>query len=251
MTNGLGFASGAVWGVLTGSNQTPTRFGVLQNTGLDLKASTKPLYGTNQLPVSVARGTMTVSGKAEIAAFVPRMYNDLFFSSMSTPTPSSTTVCADSEAGTVPGTSTYTITVTNSATFTRDLGVNYSATGLPLTRVVSLTAVGQYTVSAGVYTFYSGDASVAMKLSYEYTITAGETLAIANQPMGTLTPYITVLSINNPNTTKKTTITLNSCVSNSISITTSLEDYTKTQFMYDAFTDSSDVLGSFAFGEVM
>ncbi len=48
------------------------------------------------------------------------------------------------EAQSVPGMSTYTVTVDNSSHFTADLGVIYAATGLPLKRVSSVSAAGEY-----------------------------------------------------------------------------------------------------------
>jgi hypothetical protein len=129
MANGLGFGAGSLWGVSTNSNPTPARFGVLQKASVDFKAAVKPLFGFEQLPVGVARGTMSVSGTAELAQFTPRVYNDLFFGAMSTAT-TGTLICVDNEAGTVPGVSTYTITVAGGTNTVRDLGVIYQATGL-------------------------------------------------------------------------------------------------------------------------
>lgn len=63
----LAFASGAFWGINSVSNPTPVRFGVTQSCSLDFSASAKPIFGSNQLPVSVARGAMTVSGKVTMA----------------------------------------------------------------------------------------------------------------------------------------------------------------------------------------
>lgn len=243
------FGSGSLWGIPSGANQTPSRFGVLQNAAVDFKASAKPLFGQNQLPVTVARGTMAISGKAEIARFTARLYNDIFFgTTMSTPTVAKTVVI-DNESGTVPGTSTYTVTVTNSSTWVLDLGVVYAATGLPLTRGATATGIGVYSVAAGVYTFASADANAAVKISYTYTASSGATLTIANAAMGVAPTFKTVLSM--PYNNNDMVVTLNACVSTSMSITTALEDFTKQAFTFEAFTDSSDTLGTICFSEAI
>lgn len=242
-----GFGSGAVWNTASGSNKTPARLGTLQNIGIDFKSNLKQLYGQNQLPVTVARAAMAVNGKGEFAQMTARWYNDIFFGTMSTAT-TGQILTADNEAGTIPGTP-YSITVVNSATFATDLGVIYSATGLPLTRVASTPATGQYSVSAGVYTFASADTTLGVKISYNYTATGGETLTIANQAMGVAPTFSTVLSI--PYNSQKMTVTLNACVTEGISLNTALEDFTKQPFSFSAFVDASQTLGTISFAEVM
>ncbi|MGB7976104.1 MAG: hypothetical protein WCF81_17555 [Roseiarcus sp.] len=49
-----------------------------------------------------------------------------------------------------------------------DLGVTYTATGAPLTAVSALPAAGQYSVSAGVYSFSAADAGQLVSISYGY-----------------------------------------------------------------------------------
>ncbi|MGH6974245.1 MAG: hypothetical protein ACRED6_06425 [Stellaceae bacterium] len=72
------------------------------------------------------------------------------------------------EAGTVPASSPYTVSAANAATFADDYGVVYAATGLPLAKVAAGPAAGQYSESAGIYTFASADAGKAVLLSYTY-----------------------------------------------------------------------------------
>lgn len=241
-----GFGSGALWSIPTGSNQTPTRYGALQSCGVDFKSNVKPLYGQNQLPLTVARASMAISGKGEFAQLLARYYQDIFFGALSTANTGST-VCADNESGTVPASSTYTVTVTHSATWTLDLGVIYATTGLPFTRVASVSAAGQYSVAAGVYTFYLGDASAAVKISYEYTLTTGETLTITNQPMGVAPTFKTVLGM--PYNGQNFTLSLNACVADSVSMNTSLEDFVKEPFTFMSFADASGTLGTISFAE--
>jgi hypothetical protein len=49
-----------------------------------------------------------------------------------------------------------------------DLGIVYSSTGASLTAVLSSPAVGQYSVSAGLYSFASADAGANIAISYGY-----------------------------------------------------------------------------------
>jgi hypothetical protein len=49
-----------------------------------------------------------------------------------------------------------------------DLGVTYAATGTPLTPVSTSPGAGQYVVSAGAYTFSTGDAGQPVSISYGY-----------------------------------------------------------------------------------
>ena len=61
------FGSGYFYGVPTAANPTPTAFGAAQNMSADFKRDIKPLWGTNQLPIEIASGKLTVTGKVEMA----------------------------------------------------------------------------------------------------------------------------------------------------------------------------------------
>lgn len=241
----LAFGSGAFWGINSISNPTPVRFGVTQSCSLDFSASAKPIFGSNQLPVSVARGAMTVSGKVTMAQLNGRLINELFFGSSMA---SGQTLAIDSESGTIPGSSAYTVTVANSGTWAFDLGVVYAATGIPFTRVASSPSAGQYSVASGVYTFAAADANAGVKISYTYTTTGGNTITISNQPMGAASTFKSVLSL--PYNGQKATFTLNACISTKMSFQTALEDFTKPQFDFDAFADSAGILGTISVAEL-
>lgn len=75
------------------------------------------------------------------------------------------------------------ITVTNSATFVKDLGVLY-ANGMPMTGITGSPTVGQYSVSAGAYTFAAADVNAGVLISYVYTSATGRTLTVTSRPMG-------------------------------------------------------------------
>lgn len=240
------FGAGAVWGINTAANSTPARFGVLQDVSIDFSASTKTLFGQYNLPFSVARGAISTKGKMVMGQINSRIINELFFGGSAS---AGQVLAIDNEAGSVPGSSTYTITVANSANWATDLGVSYASSGLPLTRVASGPTVGQYSVAAGVYTFAAADASTAMKLSYTYTSTTpGQTIAIAQQAMGTANTFKTVASF--PFNGQKATFTLNACISNKLAFASKLEDYMKPEFDFEAFADSAGNLGTIAVAEV-
>jgi len=84
--------------------------------------------------------------------------------------------------------------VTNSATFVADCGVINLTTGLVMTRVASAPAAGQYSVSAGVYTFAAGDNNAQLWISYTYTVAgAGKTIHFNNPLMGSGVMYTATL----------------------------------------------------------
>ncbi len=166
------------------TNPTPFQVGVIQNVKFTLGADIKTLFGQNQWPVDSAIGKRTIKGSFEFAQISNFLLSQGFTADAIT-----TGVIQDvpAEAQTVPASSTYTITVTNSAHFVGDRGVTYQATGIALTKVTSVAAAGQYSVniSTGVYTFFSADASAAVFIAYTYSIAAtGTTLTAANHAMG-------------------------------------------------------------------
>lgn len=242
----LAFGSGSVWGINTAANSTPARFGVTQDISLDFTASTKPIFGQNNLPVSVAKASLQTKGKITFGQFNGRVINELFFGGTSA---AGQKLTIDSEAGTVP-TTPYQITVANGATFADDLGVVGVVSGTPLLRVASAPATGQYSVNTvtGVYTFAAADTTLAMKISYTYTTTGGNTFTIAQVAMGVANTFKTVASL--PYNGQKATITLNACVSSKLSIATKLEDFTKPAFDFEAFADSSGNLGTISVAEL-
>ena len=74
-----------------------------------------------------------------------------------------------SEPQTVPGTGPYTISVNAPwGPWGSNWSVTYASSGIVLVAVVGTPAAGQYSVSGGVYTFSSADASQALLISYGY-----------------------------------------------------------------------------------
>ncbi|PFH29144.1 hypothetical protein [Burkholderia sp. JKS000303] len=243
-----GFGAGSFWATQTGNaNPTPNRFGALQSCDVSFDATVKELFGSYQLPLAIGRGTMKVTGKAQAGQFQGRILSDLFFGISKTV---GQTLIADNEAGTIPSSTAYTVTVANSATWITDLGVKYTATGLPFVRVASAPTVGQYSVAAGVYTFAAADAGLAVAISYTYTPvsnTVGETVTMTNQLLGTAPSFKSVVSqlFNG----ERATLTLNQCVSTKYTFSTKLEDFNIPEFDFSAFVDSSNTLGTICLAE--
>ena len=240
----LVFGPGAAWMIDGDAVPTPISFGVLQSAAIDLTASNKDLYGQGQLPVAVGRGQIKVGGKMQFAQMNGRMIKDFFGSTMNT----GQTLVAQNESKTIPASSPYTLSVTNAATFTSNLGVVYAATGIPLVAVASAPASGQYSYSAGVYTFAAADTSLGVYISYTYTATGGNTITITNANQGAAQTFKTVTNM--VYNGQQSNFTLNACVSKSLKFATKQQDFNHTDFDFDAFTDASNTLGTITVAEI-
>jgi hypothetical protein len=164
------------------ANGTPVNIGFAQEFSVEEDAANKELYGQSQYPLVVARGTIKTTGKVKMAvvsglAINSAMYGQSFAAGQ--------LILAQGEAHAVPASSPFTATVTNSASFDTDLGVVFATTGLPLQKVTSPAAIGQYSVSAGTYTFFSGDGGAAVLITYAFTSSSGgQKLTVVNQTIG-------------------------------------------------------------------
>ena len=231
------FGSGTLWGYPVGgnlaANPTPIKFGTLQDVSLEISGSLKELYGQNQYAEAVARGKCKIAGKAKFAQIVGKHVNDLFFGQTMT---SGQKLTSLDEAQSVPASSPYTVAVTNSAQFVDDWGVRYSATGLPLVKVTSAPVQGQYSVSAGVYTFAAADAGAAVLISYRYTSAAGVQLNIRQQLMG-FAPTFQIL-LNEQYAGKQANLLLYSCVAEKLAWATKNEDFLVPEFDFEAFANA-------------
>ncbi len=187
----INFGAGQLVVTPSGSNPTPVQLAILQDVSLELSFAEKLLYGAYQLPVDVARGEAKFTLKAKEAQISSLLMASFLAGSTSA---SGYTAGAINEAQTVPASPAYTITVTNSATFVADSGVVDLTAGIVLTRVASGPTTGQYSVSAGVYTFAAADASHAVWISYAYTVSgSGKQVTYLNQLMGQGVSYTAYL----------------------------------------------------------
>jgi hypothetical protein len=240
MSSPFVFNSGAVYTIDGDAVPTPVQVGILQSASIKLKSTTKELYGQQVLPVASGRSQIKVSGDFEFASYTGRLIRDFFGSSMT----GGQILVAQGEAGTVPASSTYTVTVTHSATFGIDLGVVYAATGLPFTAVASGPTIGQYSYSAGVYTFATADASTAVLVSYTYTSTgAGDVITLSNANAGAASSFKSVFAQGYGGS--QINFTLNSCIPDSLDLLgAKIGDFSKPKYSFNAITDSSNTLGT-------
>lgn len=247
MTNSVNgkqiFAAGRFFGINNVTTPTPSRAYVPQDMSIDFKQATKELYGENKFAVAIAAGEMSITGKVTMGAANARQLGDYLFDAAGT---TGQILESDKEAGTVPATTPYTVTVVNSATWTEDLGVMKSD-GTVMTRVTSPAAADQYSVAAGVYTFDSADSGASVLISYLYTeATTGEKIAMANSAMGPSGAFTAVMVFLNGQT-QQDILTLNNAIATDYGIATKQGDYAKPTFGFMASVDTNNNLGTFSF----
>jgi hypothetical protein len=231
------------------TNATPIQFGVLQDVNLDISFEERLLYGANQYPVAFGRGKATVTGKATVADINGRIYGDLFLGTGTTATIRDAVI---DFAATVPATPhTVTVTPPQSGTYLTDFGVRFAATGMPLTKVASAPAAGQYAVntSTRVYTFAAADANVGVLISYEYSaVSTTARLATINNVLMGQAPTFEVL-LNNPYGGKVQQVKLPTCMSNKLAMPFKNDDFSMVDFEFTAIADASGNVGYIATSE--
>ena len=239
----LSFGSGNVFAVpVSGlTDQTPVQFGTLQDVSFDFSFTMKDLMGQYQFPVATARSAGKITGKAKYANFSARSFNLVFGATV---TNAGQNNVSATEAGAVPASTTYTVTAANSATFVTDLGVLYASTGRAFAKVASAPAAGQYSVSAGVYTFAAADASAAVLLNYTYTTMTGNKIAISNQLAG-VQPTVKLV-LNEGYNSQFTEIELNSVIFSKLALGFKNEDWTVPELDFSVFADAANNIGSFS-----
>lgn len=179
------FGPGSIYVTRTDvANATPYNIGFAQELSYDESAEVKQGFGQNQYPIFVASSTIKTSGKMKALAVSGLALNACFLGQTMV---AGMIRVAEAEAGTVPASTPWTITVSNAAQFDTDLGVIWADTGLPLAKVASGPTTGQYAVStSGVYTFATADAGKNVKITYAYkAASTGQTLKVTNRPIGT------------------------------------------------------------------
>jgi hypothetical protein len=245
----INFGVGTVIGRRTDiSNPTPAFFGIMQDIDIAFDQTLKELMGQYKMPVDVAPAALKVTGKAKFAKIQANSMNDLLFGE--TLTTASGEAMAVAETGTIPDTpGPYTITVSHSGTFQQDLGVFYTSNGNQLTRVAAGPTTGQYSVSAGVYTFAAADKNLGVTFYYSYTVTTLNQITMANQLMGTGPTFELNMQQsykNNAGVTNYLYIKLNACRSSKLNMPFKNGDYTIQEVDFTAFADQSNNWGLIA-----
>lgn len=239
----LAFNSGYAAMIDGDTNPTPTHIRVLQSLTLDMKATNKELFGQNIFPIATGRSQVKVEGKIKFADYQPRMIRDFIGAPNNSLMAAGQTLFAEYEAHPVPAVSTYTITVTNSATFGLDFGVVYAATGIPFTEVASAPALGQYSYAAGIYTFAAADASAAVLISYTYTLaSAGDTVTLSNTSAGAANSFQCLMGAGY-NGLQVNTL-LYSCIPSSLKVLdTKIGDFAMPELAFNCVVNAAGNLG--------
>jgi len=224
---------------------TPVKFNACQDIASDFTFDIKMLHGQNQMPIAIGRGKQKVTLKAKFGVVSGALYNQAFFGQTL-----STGQDGVSEALTptlIPATP-YTITPTppSSGTWAEDLGVR-NAAGVPMTRVASSPAAGQYSVAAGVYTFAAADTGLGVFIDYRYTVTTGKQIVMTNQLMGS-TPTV-ALMVSIPFNGKQLTWRFPQAVAGKMAMATKLDDFTIPEIDFDIFADATGTVGTIGFAE--
>lgn len=253
----LAFGTGILFGVQTQdatgaavANPTPIQFGNLQDVSGDISFEEKLLYGAYQMPIAVGRGKGKMQFKAKMANISGQIMGDLLFG---TGTAAGIKDVVPNFATAVPSATPWQVTIAppNSGTYVNDLGVLNASTGLPLKRVASAPATGQYSVNiaTGVYTFATADANAAILISYEYTATStsAKVVSITNQLMGYAPTFKASLDMSFGG--KNLTLVLNQCISSKFSLPFKNDDFAVPEFDFAAFADATGAIGYIATSE--
>lgn len=243
------FGSGNLFGLVSaGGILVPRKFAALQDVSVDFSFNLKELYGQNQFPLTIARGQGKIAIKAKAANIHGQTFNDIFFGGTNA---SGKTESIIGEVATI---TAGAATAANGATFKDDEGVTFVATGVPLQRVSSAPAVGQYSVnSSGVYAFNVGDNGKAVLLDYTYTVAgSGNTTTLNNLLSGTTPNFIASLPMRktqDDGVVKTFYMRFNNCYSEKLSIATKIEDFVIPEFDFKAAADVSGVIGTVSSAE--
>lgn len=243
------FGSGVMTITPSGSVPTPINIGLLQEGSWEVSQSNKPLYGQYVDPIAIGAGTRKWTGKAKVARLSGQVLNAILFGG----TLSSGYTDTAYEDGTVPGSVAYTITVSGGANFSADQGVFYAATGLPLKRVASVSAAGQYSVntSTGVYTFNSTDANAKVVICYNYTVAgSGQSIVIPRKLLGSTLSFSLNFTGVDPTTNKMFTGKFYNCVAEKAGFGTKLEDWANPEIDFQMAANAAGNVGEFNFSDV-
>lgn len=253
----VGFGSGSLWGVITqfvdGSTPaapTIVKVGTLQEWAMDVHWDTRQLYGSFDSPVAIGRGKAKYPLKFKFAQLNANILQSFIFGVPGQPA-TGETLMAEDEAHSVPGSTPYNVTISppNSGTFVADWGVRYASSGLTLTKVASGPVAGQYSVSAGVYSFASTDANAGVLISYEYTLNStGYTIQVSRQLLGSLPTFKFFGKVMFSG--KQMTVKMNQVVASKLSMQTKHDDFMIPEIDAEAFADASGTVMSLSMVEL-
>lgn len=189
------FGPGSLFVTRTDIAGSPINIGYANDFSYDEAAESVDLFGTNQYPLLVARGTIKATGKIKIATVSGQALNQAFWGqTISTGSLLASLGETQTVSSATTGVTAFTVNVTHQSTGGNvDLGVSYTTAingiiGLPLLQCTAgAEIVGHYSVtSSGQYNFSTTDNGLALKINYSYpTTSAGQQITVANEPIGT------------------------------------------------------------------
>jgi hypothetical protein len=241
------------------ANPTPRLLGAFQEASFSSSAENKMLYGPNQYPIAVGRGKGKTSMKVKSAQVSIDKWNALYIGQPLNQTTGVLAAFIDTVGTAVPNTPFQITPVTTYASYLTgttpvydyDLGVQ-DGNGNAYTRVTSGPTTGQYSLSAGVYTFATADTGKIVFLSFTYTATntAGTKNAyvnVSNVLMGQApTLQLDFAASFGPN---PLLITLFQAINSKLDLSTKLDDFAIPDLEFDAFANSSNIIYRIAAGQ--
>lgn len=239
------FGSGLMWATpqidafgSTVANPTPSQFGELQDSQIDISRDIKELIGQNQFAVAIGIGKGKVGIKAKFAKLNGKIL-DTVFSGQGYTSGTLTAINNDTTGAVIPA-SPYQLTVAppGSGTFVRDLGViDWNGNGMD--RVSGTPTTGQYAVTVGgQYTFAAADTGKTVFVNYVYTATqaGAKSLGFQNLPMGQSPIFGVDLTVGYAG--KKVVWRFPNCVSGKMTFGTKQDDFTIMDLDIACFADS-------------
>lgn len=180
------YGLGSLFAIPTATYPKPIPFAILKGVSLDIGAELDVLRGEKAFALDAAKKTGSVKGKIDLCEYNPDALALIIPGAAKT---TGKVTGVRDYAATIP-TTPFQVTVPNSATWTVDLGVRDTTTGLLMTRAATATGTGVYAVAAGVYTFNTADSGHGVQISYEYsTAGSGSTITVTNSVMTTSTAF--------------------------------------------------------------
>jgi hypothetical protein len=243
------YGAGTIFALPIGGG-TPIKVGILQDATVSIKRTSKKLFGRGSFPNAIGSG----QGECMIKAKSGRIQASIIALLLASSAGTGNTAIIQDEIGSIPGSSTYIVTVANSSTFVQDLGVKFKVGGAELQQVASAPAAGQYMVAAGVYTFNVADKSKDVKICYAYTVSAtGASMTVANPLQGVQTGFQLKFtnSFTDPATgvTSYATLTILCAVCEELQLASKQADFTIPEFSAEAMEDASGNVFQWDFSE--
>lgn len=249
------FGAGTVIGKRVDVTNAPPAFlGTIQDFEFDIDQTIKELVGQYKSPVAIAGAMQKYTAKAKFARIQASSVNFLLGQTLT----SGMIEMADTEQDTIPVTTSTILpsfTVSQgTASYQEDFGVFYSATGVALTPTASTsTPTSGYYIAGttGIYTFGTGDRGLVVNTYYQYTVTTGVSVPLANQLMGQQPSFelFAKQKFNYLGTQKEMVIKLNACVSSKLTFPFKNQDFLIQEMDIQAFADAANNIGTLSFSE--